>query len=432
MELSYKALEERISPWQFDLSYGTSRATHAWDRGHLRWLIVASAIIIQLCLGAVYAFSILVPPLEAEFGWKRLETSPAFTIALLVFSLSMIPAGRFQDRKGPRLVASAGGIILGLGMILSSFTDSLLWLYMSYGVVGGIGIGLTYVTPITTCVKWFPEKKGLITGLAVFGFGAGSIIFAPFWTFLIEAMGWRNTFLLTGVLFTCLILPSAQVLRNPPEDFQPPASKITSKSLVVKDLGPQDMLKRASFYAIWISYWFGTAAGLMLIGHAKQITMELTGLKDLEASLIVSILGMFNSFGRIFWGFLGDRFGREKALALVFVLCSSALFIIGSLYGLIPLFILGVVLAGLSFGGFLALYPAMTSDYYGTKNLGINYGIIFVAYGAGAILGPIMAGYFRTFFNSYIPPLFVAATLSIIGAFLSLLARYFHSKENKS
>ncbi|MEM3693560.1 MAG: OFA family MFS transporter [Candidatus Bathyarchaeia archaeon] len=394
--------------------------------GSFRWLIVASAIIIQLCLGAVYAFSILVPPLEAEFGWKRIETSPAFTIALLVFSLSMIPAGRFQDRKGPRLVATIGGIILGLGMVLSSFTNSLPWLYMSYGIVGGLGIGLTYVTPITTCVKWFPEKKGLITGLAVFGFGAGSIVFAPFWTILIEAIGWRNTFLITGLLFTGLLFPSAQVLRNPPEDFKTAVSKPSSQLRVAKDFHPSEMLKRASFYAIWISYWFGTSAGLMLIGHAKQITMELTGLNDLEASLTVSMLGMFNSFGRILWGYLGDRMGREKVLVLVFALCFGGLFLAASLYGFVPLFLLGVVFTGLSFGGFLALYPAMTSDYYGTKNLGTNYGIIFLAYGAGAILGPIMAGYFRTFFNSYVPSIYLAATLAIIGAFLVLFLRRLH------
>ncbi|MEM2926784.1 MAG: OFA family MFS transporter [Candidatus Bathyarchaeia archaeon] len=394
--------------------------------GSFRWLIVASAVIIQLCLGAVYAFSILVPPLEAEFGWKRIETSPAFTIALLVFSLSMIPAGRFQDRKGPRLVATIGGIILGLGMVLSSFTNSLPWLYMSYGIVGGLGIGLTYVTPITTCVKWFPEKKGLITGLAVFGFGAGSIVFAPFWTILIEAMGWRNTFLITGLLFTGLLFPSAQVLRNPPEDFKTAVSKPSSQLRVAKDFHPSEMLKRASFYAIWISYWFGTSAGLMLIGHAKQITMELTGLNDLEASLTVSMLGMFNSFGRILWGYLGDRMGREKVLVLVFALCFGGLFLAASLYGFVPLFLLGVVFTGLSFGGFLALYPAMTSDYYGTKNLGSNYGIIFLAYGAGAILGPIMAGYFRTFFNSYVPSIYLAATLAIIGAFLVLFLRRLH------
>lgn len=151
-----------------------------------RWIIVVAAIIVQMCLGAVYAFSVLVPPLEAEFGWTRIETSPAFTIALLVFALSMIPAGRLQDRKGPAIVATLGGILLVAGMVLSSFTSSLMWFYVSYGIVGGLGLGLAYVTPIATCVKWFPDKKGLITGLAVFGFGAGSIVFSPLWTYLIE------------------------------------------------------------------------------------------------------------------------------------------------------------------------------------------------------------------------------------------------------
>jgi len=162
-----------------------------------RWIYILASTMINLCLGAVYAFSILVPPLEAEFGWERIETSPAFTIALLTFALSMVPAGKFQDRKGPRAAASIGGALLGLGMVLSSYTSSLSWLYVSYGLIVGLGIGFAYGAPIATCSKWFPERKGLATGLVVFGFGGGSIIFAPLWTYFIEYFGWRNTFLLT-------------------------------------------------------------------------------------------------------------------------------------------------------------------------------------------------------------------------------------------
>ena len=387
-----------------------------------RWLIVVAAILIQMCLGAVYAFSVLVPPLESEFGWRRIETSPAFTIALLVFALSMIPAGRLQDKKGPRLVATLGGILLGMGMILSSFTDSLMWLYISYGLVGGLGIGLAYVTPITTCVKWFPDKKGLITGLAVFGFGAGSIIFAPLWAFLIGEMGWRNTFIATGLLFAVLVIPCGQLLKNPPQGYMPAKWKPTAKLKSAKDFEPFEMLRTLPFFLIWASYWFGTTAGLMMIGHAKQASMELATLDDVQASLAVSILGLFNAAGRIMWGYAGDRFRREKILTLIFVICSGALFIVASIHE--PAwFILGMLLVGLSFGGFLALYPALTSDYYGVKSLGVNYGIIFTAYGAGAVLGPIMAGYFKTFANSYVPSFYIAGALAFIGIVLTILMK---------
>jgi len=392
-----------------------------------RWLIVIAAIVIQMCLGAVYAFSVLVPPLESEFGWQRIETSPAFTIALLVFALSMIPAGRLQDKKGPRLIATAGGILLGLGMLLSSFTSSLLWLYVSYGIVGGLGLGLAYVTPITTCAKWFPDKKGLITGLAVFGFGAGSIVFAPLWTFLISAIEWRTTFLATGILFTALVVPSAQILRNPPQGYKPTNWNPPPSKKKVEDYGPSMMLKTIPFYMIWVSYWFGTTAGLMVIGHAKQAAIEVALLDPIQASLVVSILGLFNAFGRVLWGFAGDRYGREKILTLLFALCSIALFMMALIPGAIS-FVTGVILVGLSFGGFLALYPAVTSDYYGTKNLGVNYGIVFTAYGAGAVLGPIMAAYFKTFSGTYIPSFLVAGGLAFVGIILALPIKKFSKK----
>ena len=392
-----------------------------------RWMIVVAAIIIQMCLGAVYAFSVLVPPLETEFGWTRVETSPAFTIALLVFALSMIPAGRLQDRRGPRLVAVVGGVLLGLGVILSSFTSSLIWLYVSYGIIGGLGIGLTYVTPITTCVKWFPDKKGLISGLAVFGFGAGSIVFAPLWTYLIGAIGWRSNLLLTGILFAALIVPSAQLLKNPPQGYSPPNWKPSAKAKPVKDVGPGRMLSTVAFFLIWASYWFGTTAGLMMIGHAKTAALEFAQLENALATLIVSILGLFNAFGRIMWGFLGDKFGRTRMLTLVFVVCAAGLLTLALVYAQAA-FILGIMLVGLSFGGLLAIYPALTSDYYGTKSLGVNYGIVFTAYGAGAVLGPIMAGYFKTYSGSYLNSFYIAGALALAGIILSLLIKRFASK----
>ncbi len=397
------------------------------ESGSGRWTVVVAAIVIQMCLGAVYAFSVLVPPLEAEFGWSRIQTSPAFTIALLVFALSIIPAGKLQDRKGPKIVATVGGVALGIGMILSSFTDSLAWLYVSYGLIGGLGIGLTYVTPITTCVKWFPDKKGLITGIAVFGFGAGSIVFSPLWTFLIGAIGWSATFMVTGILFSALVVPSAQILRNPPSGYMPSNWKPSASAKPAKNLGPSEILRTIPFFLIWASYWFGTTAGLMMIGHAKQAAIELARLDSIQASLIVSILGVFNASGRILWGFLGDRVGREKVLTLVFMICSGGLFMLATLSEP-AVFVLGLILVGLSFGGFLALYPALTSDYYGTRDLGVNYGLVFTAYGAGAVLGPIMAGFFRTFADSYVPSFYIAGVLAFLGIILTLPMKHFATK----
>lgn len=386
-----------------------------------RWRYIAAGIVINLCLGAVYAFSILIPPLEEEFNWKRIETSPAFTIALLTFALSMIPAGRLQDRKGPNVVVSIGGLLLGLGMILASYTNSLPWLYVSYGLLVGLGIGFSYGAPIATCSKWFPDRKGLATGLVVFGFGGGSIVFAPLWSSLIGAYGWRFTFLLTGILFMALTLPSAQVLRNPPKDYKP-AGWVPKMTDAVKgvDFEPLKMIKSPIFPLLWFSYWFGTTAGLMVIGQAKLIAMELAGIESGAASLIVSVLGGFNAFGRIFWGFVGDRVGRERTLATIFLTCLAALLLISGLFSNQPLFTISMLLIGFCFGGFLAIYPALTSDYYGSRNLGVNYGVVFTAYGAGSVLGPIMASYFHDYQGSYLPAFYVSAALTIIAIILTL------------
>jgi len=388
-----------------------------------RWRYVIASVVINLCLGAVYAFSFLVPPLEQQFGWKRIETSPAFTIALLTFALSMIPAGRLQDKKGPKAAASLGGLLLGWGMILSSFTDSLASLYISYGLIAGLGIGFAYGAPIATCTKWFPDKKGLATGLVVFGFGGGAIIFAPFWAFMIGACNWSSTFLVTGLLFMALAVSAAQVLRNPRPDYKPAGWSPPVKSAAVReDLEPAEMVRTPAFFLMWVTYWLGTTAGLMTIGQAKLVAMELAHIEPDTASLAVSILGGFNAAGRLMWGFLGDRVEREKMLIADFAICFVALIILSTIFE--PLiFIIGLSLVGLCFGGFLALYPALTSDRYGAKNLGINYGIVFTAYGGGSVLGPTMASYFRTFHGSYLPAFYIAAVLALTGVLVTFLLK---------
>ncbi|MEM2146747.1 MAG: MFS transporter, partial [Candidatus Jordarchaeaceae archaeon] len=268
--------------------------------GLTRWKYVIASVIINLCLGAVYAFSILVPPLEKEFGWTRIETSTASTIVLLTFALSMIPAGRIQDKKGPRTAVTIGGVLIGLGMILSSYTNSLLWLYTSYGLLLGLGIGFAYGAPIATCSKWFPDKKGLATGLVVFGFGGGSILFAPLWNYIILNYSWRTNFMVSGLIFMALTIASAQILKNPPKDYKSSGWKqleINRKNNA--EYEPVTMIKTLSFVLLWVSYWFGTNAGLMTISQAKQIAKEIAGMSDLDATFAVSVLGGFNATGRI-------------------------------------------------------------------------------------------------------------------------------------
>ncbi|MBM4091521.1 MAG: OFA family MFS transporter [Planctomycetes bacterium] len=393
-----------------------------------RWWVVIGALIIQVSLGAVYIWSVFQTPLKSEFpDWSEtLVTLPA-QIVLATFALAVIFGGRLQDRLGPQKVAMAGGIILGTGLIMARFTGSfgstgaLIWLLLTFSVLGGIGIGAAYVCPIATCVKWFPDKRGLITGLAVAGFGAGAFFFAPLAKALIAGgfyellgaklfalpkLGVFNTFMALGIIFLVAVIAGALLLRNPPAGYvpagwtppQPKAGGVRKDSYT-----PTEMLKTPVFWILWLTYFAGCTAGLQVIMKAAPVWQsfklaELTApVAKLDfdnvataAAMAVSILAIFNSLGRILWGKVSDNLGRKATLAVMFVICGVAMLGLDYLRAY-PLYLAGICLVGLCFGGYLALYPAVTADFYGTKHIGVNYGWMFTAYGMGGIVGPYLA-----------------------------------------
>jgi MFS transporter, OFA family, oxalate/formate antiporter len=395
-----------------------------------RWWVVVGALIVQVSLGAVYIWSVFQTPLQRAFPtWSVTQVTYPAQIVLACFALAVIFGGRFQDRYGPRIVATAGGIILGTGLILSRFaglmTDSptaaLAWLVLTFSVLGGIGIGVAYVCPIATCVKWFPDKKGLITGLAVAGFGAGAFFFAPLAKGLISGVPYDllgvklfglpgievfNTFMVLGVVFLVAVVLGAQLLRNPPAGYvpagwTPPKAVEVAGSMI--DCKPSEMLRTSTFWLLWLTYFAGCTAGLQVIMKASPIWQsfafgtvnppipESTFQSVTTAgAMAVSILAIFNAVGRILWGRISDTAGRRNTLVSMFVICGVAMLLLNSLRTF-PLYLLGICVVGLCFGGYLALYPAVTADLYGTKHYGVNYGWMFSAYGAGGIVGPFLA-----------------------------------------
>ena len=395
-----------------------------------RWLVVIGALIIQISLGAVYIWSVFQTPLKRAFSsWTETQVTLPAQIVLAAFAVAVICGGRLQDRFGPKKVATAGGLILGLGLVLAKFTGSfgadaaLWWLIATFSVLGGFGIGAAYVCPIATCVKWFPDKKGLITGLAVAGFGAGAFFFAPLAKGLISGVPYEllgvklfnlpalevfSTFMALGIIFLVAVVAGAQLLINPPAGYVPAGwtpPKPASGSVAKIDFTPTEMLKTPIFWLLWLTYFAGCTAGLQIIMKASPVwqsfafgalTPPITESNfqsvTTAGAMAVSILAIFNSLGRILWGKISDNIGRKTTLVSMFIICGAMMLSLDFMRSY-PLYLTGICVVGLCFGGYLALYPAITADLYGTKHIGVNYGWMFSAYGAGGLVGPFLAAW---------------------------------------
>ncbi|MCP5242747.1 MAG: OFA family MFS transporter [Burkholderiales bacterium] len=388
-----------------------------------RWFVVAGALIIQICLGAIYSWSVFVIPLKEVFSFTTTQTQMIFSLALAAFSLVMIYAGRLQDRKGPRLVATLGGVVLGAGYLLASFSGgSFLLLALTVGIIGGAGIGLAYVCPIAACVKWFPDKRGLVTGLAVAGFGAGAWLFAKIASNFIDAYGLSTAFMYLGAIFTVAVVLGAQLLRNPPAEWKPagwnpPESKLSAASAA--DFEWRDMVRCKQFWMLWIMFVFGAAAGLLVIGILKPYGLH-SGLSAAAAANAVGVLALFNGAGRIVWGMVSDLIGRRNAMTLMFLLQGVMMLALIEMGSTEMTLSIAAAWVGFNFGGNLALFPATTADFFGTRHVGINYGLMFTAYGVAGIAGPILAGSVFDMTGSYLWAFIPAGAACLVAAGISL------------
>lgn len=415
-----------------------------------RWFVVFGAILIQLNLGAIYAWSVFTPYLKGtsfdgvtNFNFSATETQWIFSVSIVVFALVMIYAGRWQDKVGPRRVAMLGGVVLGAGYILAKFFGAtFLGQLICIGVIGGAGIGLTYVCPLTAAVKWFPDKKGLITGLAVAGFGFGAMIWVKLggsWGHLIDSYGVLNTFAIYGIAFTLSVLLGSIVLINPPEGYkpagwEPPPVKNAAPS-GGEDFTPGETLKTYQFWFLWLMYAFSATAGLMVIGNIK-----LFGINSLEGAGFVGntsaiagtamvIFALMNGIGRITWGTISDKLGRPRSILLMTLLQSIMMIAIIWMGGTVATLYVVAGLIGFNFGGNFSLFPTATADFFGAKNLGVNYALVFTAYGLSGVIGPILGGKVFDLTGSYLWAFIPSAGLCFIAAILSLMVRSPHHHE---
>ncbi|HKL42816.1 MAG TPA: OFA family MFS transporter [Clostridia bacterium] len=381
-----------------------------------RWWVVFGAVLLQVCLGAIYSWSLFNQPLMDKFGWTSEEVFMTYSIAIFVFAFSTIFSGRLQDQIGPRKVATIGGILYGSGLIISSFATTLPMLYLGYGVLSGAGVGFAYVCPLSTCVKWFPEKKGFITGIAVGAFGAGSLIFKSIIVRLIGSVGVSSTFLYLGIIYMLLVIVGAQFLRLP----QGGTSQLkTSIKLERKNYKVKEMMKTKSFYLVWLSYMFACMPGLLVIGLAKDIGTELVMLDPLVAANAVALIALFNAGGRLVWGTVSDILGRVRVVTIMFFLTAIPLLVMSTIQMNLVLFFICLAAIASSFGGFLAVYPTITSDFFGVKTLGANYGVVYQAYGIAALVGPIIKGSATGFSQTFL----IAAGFAIAGGLITFVMK---------
>jgi OFA family oxalate/formate antiporter-like MFS transporter len=381
---------------------------------------------MNFALGTLYAWSVFVAPLEMRFGWKRADTSLVFTVAVIVFALTFVVAGRIQDRFGPFYCSLAGGILVSLGFYLSSYTNSLTYLIVCFGVIGGLGNGFGYATPIPVMAKWFPDKRGLAVGLAVGGYGAGSAIFGPLAQLkLIPLYGLPATFKILGAVFFVMTIVGAFLLRNPPLGYRPPgwAPPAASKSgATAQEFGPGEMLRTRTFYLMWVGYALGCSAGLMVISQlvpfARSVGVAAAALSTM--TLVVGAAG--NASGRILSGWMSDRLGRINVLRVMIGISTLAMPFLYAAGTSVALLYLAVFIVYWCYGTQLSVNGAAASDFWGTTNAGINYGLLFTAWGVAGIIGPAIGGALYDQYHDYKAAFYSAAALASIALLCELFA----------
>jgi len=431
-----------------------------------RWLVVVGAILIQLALGAIYAWSVFTPKLTAADSVYQFTAGQAawiFSAGLFFFALVMIWAGRKLASIGAQKLAMAGGITLGLGYILAGFFgNSFIAQLILIGIIGGSGIGLAYVVPIAVGVKWFPDRKGMLTGLAVAGFGFGATIWVKWagsWgggllnnLELFGLDGVRSVFVLYGIIFAAMVLIGSLVMKDPPEGWlpkgytPPKASEVKASGQVNFETG--EMLKTPQYYMLFITFVFSALAGLMVIYCIKlfgidALTYSKLGSLDISnvdfestknwasaiAGTAMATYAILNGLGRIVWGIVSDKIGRKLSIFLMCLLQGIIMLFLYQLGSGIVTFVIAAAIIGFNFGGNFALFPAATADFFGNKTVGKNYGLVFFAYGIAGIAGPQIAGVFKDAAkgandpSAWITPFVIAGVACIIGAFIILFAK---------
>jgi OFA family oxalate/formate antiporter-like MFS transporter len=392
------------------------------------WIVTMAGMGLNLALGILYAWSVfkkqLVAPIaDGGFGWSNQQATLPYTVAIAMFAVMMIPAGRLQDKLGPRKVALAGGWLTALGLIVASFAsaENALPAIVGFGLMAGTGFGLGYASSTPAAIKWFPpEKKGLITGLVVAGFGVAPVYISPVTKALLGSYGVAMTFRILGLAFLVTATLFSSLIQNP-EVAMNVAKPGAAKKAVAGDKTWREMIKSPFFYMLWLQFAFAAIAGLMIIGNmASIVTQQSGGSLKAQAAFFVALLAVFNAGGRVVAGIVSDYIGRIVTLALVSIAQASILLFF-SRFTTFGEFAVGAAVVGFSYGACLSLFPSTTADTWGTKSLGLNYGVLFTAWGVGGVFGPMLAAKIVDATGSYQTAYNVASMLLLVSFFIAML-----------
>ncbi len=386
-----------------------------------RWLLIPLGMIVLLCLGTVYSWSIFRNPLEAEMGISAADSLLPYTFVLVFYALLMPITGFFIPRIGTRLTTVIGGCVLGLGYVLSSFAHQIGFLVFSYGVLAGTGIGIVYGVPIFVVSRWFPDKKGLAVGLTIIGFGLSPLITAPLANQLIAIYSVRPALRLLGVAFMLIIWAIALVMKLPPQGWQPSLNALTSAPTPAVNL-PENILKTRSFYGLWLCYAIATLVGLSAIGISSQVGGEIINIDPALTANSVSLFAVFNGLSRPLFGWLCDRYKPHFVAIFSYALILTAsILMMHAQAGQVMTYLVAFCLFWFCLGGWLAMAPTITLRFFNPERYALNYGIVFTAYGVGALMGTLVTGRIRDAWGSYSFVFYLMAALAILGMVIASL-----------
>ncbi len=393
-----------------------------------RWFMALSAVGVHLCIGSVYAWSVYVKPIQEQMSWNLTDVTIAFSVAIFFLGLSAALMGKFVEKNGPRVSALIAASLFGLGTMgsgLAIMMESKLLLYFFYGVLGGCGLGIGYISPVSTLVKWFPDKRGMATGLAIMGFGFASAIWGPTIKILIGAVGISNTFFILGFAYFIIMSLSALYLQAPQNDYMPEhfKKKLKEGKRKIKEdlqsLGLNEAIKTPRFYGLWLMLFINVTCGIAIIGVASPLLQEVIGISALAAAAAVGLMGIFNGAGRIVWASLSDYLTRPVVYIIFFFTQAIAFYMLPSITEIVVFqFVLYFIMS--CYGGGFASIPAYIGDIFGTKELGAIHGYILTAWAAAGLVGPLIISIVKDMTGSYSQTLYVFAGFFIVALIISL------------